>query len=137
MTLSDLPKLWTTLQNISKFRVSMCLKLIFKVLYFLKMFPIFVGSVHDFGWTMTLFSEKILISNRCISGLMSNLIKKSWTVSNACYVIYEWYLIWMMPKWALLTWLMASDSNSDSAWIKQSQSFIVSSYLSPTHEPCN
>ena len=59
----------------------MCLKLIFKVLYFLKMFPIFVGSVHDFGWTMTLFSEKILISNRCISGLMSNLIKKSWMVS--------------------------------------------------------
>jgi hypothetical protein len=32
---------------------------------------------------MTLFSEKILISNRCISGLMSNLIKKSWTVSIA------------------------------------------------------
>ena len=26
--------------------------------------------------TMTLFSEKVLISNRCISGLMSNLIKK-------------------------------------------------------------
>ena len=32
--------------------------------------------------TMTLFSEKILISNRCIRGLMSNLFKKSWTVSN-------------------------------------------------------
>ena len=30
---------------------------------------------------MTLFSEIILISNRCIIGLMSNLIKKSWTVS--------------------------------------------------------
>ena len=30
---------------------------------------------------MTLFSEKVLISNRCISGLMSNLIKKSGTVS--------------------------------------------------------
>ena len=30
---------------------------------------------------MTLFSEKVLISNRCISGLMSNLIKKSWTDS--------------------------------------------------------
>ena len=29
--------------------------------------------------TMTLFSEKVLISNRCISGLMSNLIKKSLT----------------------------------------------------------
>ena len=30
---------------------------------------------------MTLFSEKVLISNRYISGLMSNLIKKSWTDS--------------------------------------------------------
>ena len=30
---------------------------------------------------MTLFSEKVFISNRCISGLMSNLIKKSWTGS--------------------------------------------------------
>ena len=29
----------------------------------------------------SLFSEKMLISNRCISGLMSNLIKKSWMVS--------------------------------------------------------
>ena len=32
--------------------------------------------------TMTLFSEKILIFNRCISGSMPNLIKKSWKVSN-------------------------------------------------------
>ena len=31
--------------------------------------------------TRSLFSEKMLISNRYISGLMSNLIKKSWTVS--------------------------------------------------------
>ena len=31
--------------------------------------------------TRSLFSEKMLISNRCISGLMSFLIKKSWTVS--------------------------------------------------------
>ena len=31
---------------------------------------------------MSLFSEKVLISNRCISGLMPNLIKKSWTVSS-------------------------------------------------------
>ena len=30
---------------------------------------------------MTLFSEKILFFNRYISGLMPNLIKKSWTVS--------------------------------------------------------
>ena len=32
--------------------------------YLLKMCPIFVGSVHSL--TMTLFSEKVLISNRCI-----------------------------------------------------------------------
>ena len=31
---------------------------------------------------MTLVSEKMLISNSCISGLMSNLIKKSWTDSS-------------------------------------------------------
>ena len=31
--------------------------------------------------TRSLLSGKMLISNRCISGLMSNLIKKSWTVS--------------------------------------------------------
>jgi hypothetical protein len=31
--------------------------------------------------TVSLFSEKILIFKRCINGLMSNLIKKSWTVS--------------------------------------------------------
>ena len=32
---------------------------------------------------MILFSEKMLISNRWISGLMSNLIKKSWKVSTS------------------------------------------------------
>ena len=32
--------------------------------------------------TRSLFSEKMLISNICIHGLMPNLIKKSWTVSN-------------------------------------------------------
>ena len=31
---------------------------------------------------MNLFSEKVLISNRCISGLIPNLIKKSWTDSS-------------------------------------------------------
>ena len=45
-------------------------------------FEIRANIVHNFGKsTMTLFSEKMLISNRHISGLMPNLIKKSWTVS--------------------------------------------------------
>ena len=33
------------------------------------------------GLTMTCFSEKMLISTRCIHGFMSNLIKKSWMAS--------------------------------------------------------
>ena len=37
--------------------------------------------------TRLLFSEKMLISNRWISGLMPNLIKKSWTVST----LGTWY----------------------------------------------
>ena len=53
----DLPKLWTEPTKIRHiFRKLRCLK-------------------------MTLFSEKVLISARCISGLMPNLIKKSWTDS--------------------------------------------------------
>jgi hypothetical protein len=36
---------------------------------------------------ITLFSEKVLISNRCISGLMSNLMKKFWTDSNIEYLV--------------------------------------------------
>ena len=35
------------------------------------------------GLKMTLFRDKMLISHRCIHGLMANLIKKSWTVSIA------------------------------------------------------
>ena len=41
--------------------------------------------------TMTLFSEKLLISNRCISGLMPNLIKKSWKDSRRD--VYKYYLL--------------------------------------------
>ena len=37
--------------------------------------------------TMTLFREKVPFSNRCISGLMSNVIKKSWTVSSYSHII--------------------------------------------------
>ena len=40
---------------------------------------------------MSLFSEKMLIFDRCISGLMSNSIKKSWTVSS---VRSPWALDW-------------------------------------------
>ena len=34
------------------------------------------------GFTMTWFSEEILISNICIRGFMCSVIKKSWTVSS-------------------------------------------------------
>ena len=39
------------------------------------------------GLTITLFGEKVLISNRSISGLMSNLIKKSSTVSRVVVIV--------------------------------------------------
>ena len=67
--------------------------LIFEVLYFLKMCPIFVGSVHNFGKSDDEnISEKVFISNRCISVLMSNLIKKSWMDSN----VGVWWLHWVV-----------------------------------------
>ena len=43
--------------------------------YLLALFIIFVGL------TMTWYSKKMSISNRCIRGLIPKLIKKSWTVS--------------------------------------------------------
>ena len=58
------------------------------------MCPIFVGSVYNFGRSNDdtsdkIISDKMLISHRCISGLMPNLMKKSWTVSttNLPYII--------------------------------------------------
>ena len=35
------------------------------------------------GLDVTLFSEQMLNSTRCIQSFMSNLIKKSWTVSTS------------------------------------------------------
>ena len=43
------------------------------------MLALFISLV---GLMVTLFSQKMLISTRCIHGFMPNLIKKSWTVSN-------------------------------------------------------
>ena len=44
---------------------------------------------------MTLFSEKMLNSHRCIHGLMPNLIKKSWTVSNPYIMSAKWLGGWV------------------------------------------
>ena len=58
---------------------------------------------------MTLFSEKMLISNRWIRGLMSNLIKKSWKVSSLqspsitkFLIVYTWIVFlnaFYLMKW--------------------------------------
>ena len=45
--------------------------------------PNFCRLIILVGLTMTIFSDEMLISHRCIRGLMPNLIRKSWTVSNA------------------------------------------------------
>ena len=51
-------------------------------------FEIFDKVLHNFGKSdESLFNEKLLISKRCISGLMPNLIKKSWMVSNVTYLL--------------------------------------------------
>ena len=50
----------------------------FQKLYFLKMWPVFVGTLNNCGRS----EDNIMFSNRCISGFMPNLIKKSWTVSS-------------------------------------------------------
>ena len=55
---------------------------------FIRLFMILVSL------TRLLFSEKMLISNRCISGLMSNLIKKSWTVSITQYIYYYFVVLY-------------------------------------------
>ena len=48
---------------------------------------------------MTLFCEKVLISNRCISGLMPNLIKNSWTDSSS-HILFLGYrvLLGVIPQ---------------------------------------
>ena len=38
---------------------------------------------------VTLFSEKMLISTRCIHGFMSSMIKKSWTLSTLYSIITQ------------------------------------------------
>ena len=73
-----------------------CWKLWF-LKYFIskKMCPILVGSVHILiSQTMTSFTEKIPFSNRCISSLMPNSIKKSRKVSKeqrhqSSFILYE------------------------------------------------
>ena len=52
--------------------------------------------------TRSIIGEKWLISNRCISGLMSNLIKKSWTVSNPGVDPYWAWFLWR------LCWILSS-----------------------------
>ena len=66
-------------------RRSTFVNVIFWQLCFLKMCPIFVGSVHNFG--------------RCIHGLIPNLIKQSWTVSNP--QLAQRFLLLSSIRWIL------------------------------------
>ena len=56
--------------------------------------------------TSSLFTEKMLISNRYISGLMPNLIKKSWTVSTKAELLLLFcQIIWLFESWCRYGWL--------------------------------
>ena len=89
--------------------------MIFRILYYLKLCLIFVGSVHNFRksdddkiWW------KMLIFNRCISGLMPNLIKKPWTDSTT-YVVrtYVYMPAWLMELHRKLGTLLIDWSRHD------------------------
>ena len=56
------------------------------------------------GLRMTWFSEKMLISYKCIRGLMPNLIKKSWTVSRLDALL----VAWKVKSWIQLLFLQNS-----------------------------
>ena len=50
---------------------------------------------------MSLFSEKMLVFNRCISGSMSNLIEKSWKVSTLWFFNFLGSPFSLEGKWIL------------------------------------
>jgi len=67
---------------------------------------------------MTLFSEKVLISNRYISRLMPNLIRKSWTDSRLKIIIIatRHRRHRLLPSWHLVE-LQANEGHpANFAW---------------------
>ena len=73
---------------------------------------------------MTLFSEKVVISYRCISGLMSNLIKKSWTDSNAGNTVrYDLDLDLKLP------FIQVIHNENDSIKSKSNNVTVVLTYI--------
>ena len=102
---NDLVRLTEIMNNLVKDLKILSLKVIFKCLKlvqsFQKKFSVkylyaqFLSALFIIlvSLTMTTFSEKMLISTRCIHGFMSNLIKKSWTDSNANANLWSCILI--------------------------------------------
>ena len=75
--------------------------------------------------TRSLFSEKMLVSNRCISGSMSNLIKKSWTVSKflVAYDLLE------LERWVKEVCNREIEQNSPKLYYKLSEvTFLLSTF---------
>ena len=73
---------------------------------------------------MTLFSEKVVISYRCISGLMSNLIKKSWKDSNAGNTVrYDLDLDLKLP------FIQVIHNENDSIKSKSNNVTVVLTYI--------
>ena len=63
------------------------------------------------GLTMTWYSEKMPISNRCICGLMPNLIKKSWTDS-----IFRLYQLWRVNSQIFQSFFIIPPPQIKSRW---------------------
>ena len=95
------------------------------------------------GLTITWYSEKIPISNRCIRGLMPNLIKKSWTVSIAHGLectseLRSIYVQWctfsldfsfVITNYGCVWWILMLKQNSNHVTLMHLSTFFLSPFL--------
>ena len=90
--------------------------------------------------TVSLFSEKVLVSNRCIIGLMSNLIKKSWTdsiiylFSLILYILYfSKIFIIIVPDFAFWVFLFFGFFYLPTSHLGKAAHFMTSLFAWTTH----
>ena len=99
MSLSDLPKLLRT--SVKPVHRS----------YLCTGFTLLRSLIILICLTMTWFSKKMLISTRCIRGLMPNLIKQSWTDS-----IFRLYQLWRVNSQIFQSFFFIPPPQIKSRW---------------------
>ena len=93
--------------------------------------------------TITWYSEKIPISNRCIRGLMPNLFKKSWTVfiahalectSELRSIYVQWCTFsldfsFVITNYGCVWWILMLKQNSNHVTLMHLSTFFLSPFL--------